>query len=211
MQRRKLNSSRFDRRSRTIFWHIHWHFPAAKESMHDLRVSEQTPLKQILQQHINLVPGNSLKRHALRAYVEAGLERLHILIKKEHCPVRICNMHCQGCIVRDACQGCIVRDACQGCMSGMHCQGCMSGMHVRDACQGCMSGMHVVSVGCLHCERSHTVDNDCDHPLQFDHSCQLTSTIHAPWTASSACNTCGNGEHAKGREISCVSRHLPQA
>lgn len=88
MQRRKQNSSRFDRRSRTIFWHIHWHFPAANESVHDLRVSEQTPLKQILQQHISLAPGNSVKRHALRQYVEAGLENLQILMKKEHCPVR---------------------------------------------------------------------------------------------------------------------------
>ena len=56
--------------------------------MHDLRVSEQTPLKQILQQHISLAPGNSVKRHALRLYVEAGLENLQILMKKEHCPVR---------------------------------------------------------------------------------------------------------------------------
>lgn len=88
MQRRKQNSSRFDRRSRTIFWHIHWHFPAANESVHDVRVSEQTPLKQILQQHISLAPGNSVKRHALRLYVEAGLENLQILMKKEHCPVR---------------------------------------------------------------------------------------------------------------------------
>ncbi len=88
MQRRKQNSSRFDRRSRTIFWHIHWHFPAANESVHDLRVSEQTPIKQILQQRISLAPGNSVKRHALRLYVEAGLENLQILMKKEHCPVR---------------------------------------------------------------------------------------------------------------------------
>lgn len=89
MQRRKLNSSRFDRRSRTIFWHIHWHFPAASESVHDLRVSEQTPLKQILQQHISLSPGNLLRRHALRMHVEAGLDKLQILMKKEHCPVSI--------------------------------------------------------------------------------------------------------------------------
>lgn len=93
MQRRKQNSSRFDRRSRTIFWHIHWHFPAAKESVHDLRVSEQTPLKQILQQHISLAPGNSVKRHALRLYVEAGLENLQILMKKEHCPANKSEFH----------------------------------------------------------------------------------------------------------------------
>ena len=89
MQRRKQNSSRFDRRSRTIFWHVHWRFPAASESVRDLRVSEQTPLKQVLQQHISLVPGNSLKRHALRMYVEAGLENLQIVMKKEHCPVSL--------------------------------------------------------------------------------------------------------------------------
>lgn len=93
MQRRKQNSSRFDRRSRTIFWHIHWHFPAAKESVHDLKVSEQTPLKQILQQHISLAPGNSVKRHALRLYVEAGLENLQILMKKEHCPANKSEFH----------------------------------------------------------------------------------------------------------------------
>ena len=94
MQRRKLNTSRFDRRSRTIFWHIHWQFPAAGQLVHDLRVSEQTPLKQILQQHISLVPGNSLRRHALRLYAEAGLEKLQILMKKEHCQVGVqCPLH----------------------------------------------------------------------------------------------------------------------
>lgn len=87
MQRQKLNSSRFDKRSRTIFWHVHWHFPAAGESLHDQRVSEQIPLNQVLQQHISLTPGNSLRRHALRAYVEAGVQNLQILMKKERCPV----------------------------------------------------------------------------------------------------------------------------
>ena len=87
MQRRKMNSSRFDKRSRTIFWHIHWQFPAAQESVHVARVSEQTPLSQVLQQHLSLMPGNSVRRHALRAYVEAGLQNLRILMKKEHCPV----------------------------------------------------------------------------------------------------------------------------
>lgn len=93
MQRRKQNSSRFDRRSRTIFWHVHWCFPSVKESVHDLRVSEQTPLKQILQQHISLALGNSVKRHALRLYSEAGLEKLQILMMKEHCPANKPQFH----------------------------------------------------------------------------------------------------------------------
>ena len=97
MQRRKLNTSRYDRRTRTIFWHIHWQFPAADESVHDHRVSEQSPLKQLLQQHVSLVPGNSLKRHALRRYVEAGLHNLVLLMKKEHCPVRLHLLHCFLC------------------------------------------------------------------------------------------------------------------
>lgn len=88
MQRRKLNSSRFDRRSRTISWHVEWQFPAAGETVHDQKVSEQTPLQQVLQEHLKLAPGNSLKRHALRLYAEAGMDKLHILMRKEHCPVR---------------------------------------------------------------------------------------------------------------------------
>lgn len=87
MQRQKMNSSRFDKRSRTLFWHVQWHFPAADESVHNQKVSEQMPLIQVLQQHISLTPGNSLRRHALRAYVEAGVQDLQILMKKEHCPV----------------------------------------------------------------------------------------------------------------------------
>lgn len=87
MQRRKLNSSRFDRRSRTIFWHLEWQFPAASEVVHDQKVSEQMPLGQVLQDHLKLAPGNSLKRHALRLYAEAGVDTLHILMRKEHCPV----------------------------------------------------------------------------------------------------------------------------
>ncbi len=105
MQRRKQNSSRFDRRSRTIFWHIHWHFPAANESVHDLRVSEQTPIKQILQQHISLAPGNSVKRHALRLYVEAGLENLQIMMKKEHCPVRSVPFYSSGSVILSTARG----------------------------------------------------------------------------------------------------------
>lgn len=87
MHRQKTNSSRFEKRSKTIFWHVHWHFPAAGESVHDQRVSEQIPLREVLQQHISLTPGNSVRRHALRAYVEAGVQNLQILMKKEHCPV----------------------------------------------------------------------------------------------------------------------------
>ena len=93
MQRRKLNSSRFDKRSRTVFWHVHWCFPAAGESVHDQRVSEQTPLQQVLEQHVSLMPGNSVRRHALRAYVEAGLQNLQILMKREHCPVGCSALH----------------------------------------------------------------------------------------------------------------------
>lgn len=87
MQRRKLNTSRYDRRSRTILWHLEWQFPAANETMHDHKVSEQTPLCQVLQDHLKMAPGNSLKRHALRLYAEAGVHNLHILMRKEHCPV----------------------------------------------------------------------------------------------------------------------------
>lgn len=93
MHRQKLNSSRFEKRSKTIFWHVHWHFPAAGESVHDQRVSEQMPLNDVLQQHISLMPGNSVRRHALRAYVEAGVQHLQILMKKEHCPVRCYAVH----------------------------------------------------------------------------------------------------------------------
>ena len=104
MHRQKVNSSRFDKRSKTIFWHVHWHFPAGDESVHEQRVSEQTPLNQVLQHHISLTPGNSLRRHALRAYVEAGLQNLQILMKKEHCPVQFCAMHAllppEGCFMK---------------------------------------------------------------------------------------------------------------
>lgn len=89
MHRRQLNSSRFDRRSRTILWHVEWQFPAAHQTVHDLKVSEQVPLQQILAEHLKLAPGNSLKRHALRAYAEAGLDSLHLLMRKEHCPVSL--------------------------------------------------------------------------------------------------------------------------
>ena len=84
----KAQQQQVDRRSRTIFWHVHWQFPAAQESVHDQRFSEQSPIRSMLQQHISLTPGNSVKRHALRAYVEAGVQTLQIVMKKEHCQVR---------------------------------------------------------------------------------------------------------------------------
>ena len=108
MQRQKMNSSRFDKRSRTISWHVHWHFPAANESVHDQRVSEQMPLIQVLQQHISLTPGNSLRRHALRAYVEAGVQNLQILMKKEHCPVCCACSACYADVCKPLHEACAV-------------------------------------------------------------------------------------------------------
>ena len=99
-----MNSSRFDKRSRTIFWHVHWQFPAADESVHNQKVSEQTPLIQVLQQHISLTPGNSMRRHALRAYVEAGIQDLQIVMRKEHCPVGFHALHAVHALLPPTCR-----------------------------------------------------------------------------------------------------------
>lgn len=38
--------------------------------------------------HLELQPGQAAKRHKLREYIEAGVESLVFLLKKERCPVR---------------------------------------------------------------------------------------------------------------------------
>ncbi len=62
------------------------------------RVHENTKVGELLRQHLTLQPGEALKHHQLREYVEAGAQdRLAVVMRKERTPVRVCPNHrCWG-------------------------------------------------------------------------------------------------------------------
>lgn len=136
MQRRQTNSTRYDPRSRKLFWRLEWRFsaaaPAAADAtaapppaaagpnkagasaepsqpasanpqqpqqqqaaaaaavVYDGKVDEETLLSGVLGRHLEYRQGAGAQALQLRAYREAGLEGLTVLMRKERCPVSLC-------------------------------------------------------------------------------------------------------------------------
>ncbi|KAI7844644.1 hypothetical protein COHA_001734 [Chlorella ohadii] len=86
MEKRRTNSTRYDGRMQTLYWHVEWSFPAAGCKATDTKVHENTPIAQLLAGHLALQPGAAAKHHALREHREAGQERLTVLLRKERTP-----------------------------------------------------------------------------------------------------------------------------
>lgn len=86
MEKRRTNSTRYDGRMQTLYWHVEWSFPAAGCKATDSKVHENTPIAQLLAGHLALQPGAAAKHHALREYREAGQECLTVLLRKERTP-----------------------------------------------------------------------------------------------------------------------------
>ncbi|PRW59975.1 box C D snoRNA 1 [Chlorella sorokiniana] len=86
MEKRRTNSTRYDGRMQTLYWHVEWSFPAAGCKATDTKVHENTPIAQLLAGHLALQPGAAAKHHALREYREAGQEQLTVLLRKERTP-----------------------------------------------------------------------------------------------------------------------------
>lgn len=87
MKKRKLNTSRYDRAKAAFLWHVEWQFPAANAVIHDDHVKDSEVLRNVLEGHLALKLGNATKRHTLRQYVEAGVDSLTVVMRKEHCKV----------------------------------------------------------------------------------------------------------------------------
>lgn len=85
MARRRRNSSRYEVRTRTVLWHLEWHFPTTGREVHSPQVKENTVLAEVLRELTAIKLGNAARRHELRAYADAGVPNLHVLLRREHC------------------------------------------------------------------------------------------------------------------------------
>mmetsp|Transcript_18153 Transcript_18153/g.59299 ORF Transcript_18153/g.59299 Transcript_18153/m.59299 type:complete len:137 (+) Transcript_18153:531-941(+) len=76
MERRVTNTSRFDRKSKTLQWRVEWVFcsgaDAAGERLTTERVSEEAPLSSALDSLLAPAGGNAVTRQRLRRFVDAG-------------------------------------------------------------------------------------------------------------------------------------------
>lgn len=86
MQRRKSNSTKYDKRSDALLWKVEWQFPGAGTIRVDPRVDESAPLEAVLQAHLRYKRGAAAKTFALRDYAEAGPAALRVLLRKEGSP-----------------------------------------------------------------------------------------------------------------------------
>lgn len=88
MERRRSNSTRYDGRQQLLSWRVEWNFVAAECRVANGRVSERAPLAEVLEHHLKPPPGQSMKTPELQRYVDAGLGRLTVLLRRERTPVR---------------------------------------------------------------------------------------------------------------------------
>ncbi|KAL4859058.1 Box C/D snoRNA protein 1 [Chlorella vulgaris] len=86
MEKRRTNSTRYDGRQQTLYWHIDWRFPAADVGASSLKVHENRVVADLLRSHLALQPGAAARHHAVREYNEAGLEALTVVMRKERTP-----------------------------------------------------------------------------------------------------------------------------
>jgi anti-sigma-K factor RskA len=116
MQRRQTNSTRYDSRSRKLFWRLEWRFAAATAAVataataaaaepqqqqqqqaqqqaaaavtvFDGRVDEEVLLSTVLGRHLEYRQGAGEQALQLQAYRQAGVDSLTVLMRKERCQV----------------------------------------------------------------------------------------------------------------------------
>jgi hypothetical protein len=86
MAKRKLNSTRWDKRRQMLSWHIEWSFKGTEFKVSDTCVSEEKKLTELLEQHLTIAPGTSVRDAALEPYVKAGTGGVKVLLRKERTP-----------------------------------------------------------------------------------------------------------------------------
>lgn len=62
MARRRRNSSRYEVRTRTVLWHLEWHFPTTGREVHSPQVKENTVLAEVLRELTAIKLGNAARR-----------------------------------------------------------------------------------------------------------------------------------------------------
>ncbi|GAB4823295.1 hypothetical protein N2152v2_010341 [Parachlorella kessleri] len=87
MAKRVHNSTRYDPRQRLLRWRVEWDFVGAFCKVVDERAHENTKVGELLRAHLTLQPGEALKHHQLREYVDAAAQgTLAVVMRKERTP-----------------------------------------------------------------------------------------------------------------------------
>lgn len=91
MQKRKRNSTHWDKKNKSLRWHVEWHFTAANDScrVSNAFVPENTILKDLLAKHLTLEPGTTVRQPAMRQYINAGTSGVSVKLKKEKMPANV--------------------------------------------------------------------------------------------------------------------------
>ena len=93
MERRKVNSTRYDGRQQLLSWRVEWQFVGAGCATANGRVSEHTPLGEVLRAHLAPAPGASLKSPELQKYADRGADALTLALRKERTPADVPTYH----------------------------------------------------------------------------------------------------------------------
>lgn len=84
MERRRVNSTRYDGRNKTLSWRVEWNFVKAGCKAVNARVADNKILWDLLQAHLNPPPGETLKYPELHDYTKVGMDGMVIALRKEN-------------------------------------------------------------------------------------------------------------------------------
>ena len=84
MERRRLNSTRYDRRNKSLSWRVEWSFVKAGCKAVNARASDNKVLWDLLQAHLNPPPGEKLKHPELQEYSELSVDSVVLALRKEN-------------------------------------------------------------------------------------------------------------------------------
>eukprot|EP00887_Chlorella_sp_A99_P006711 scaffold3.g6711.t1 len=93
MEKRHANTMRYDGRQQLLSWHLEWSFPAAGCKVSDSRVDERRPLRELLQVHLTLQPGEALVHEGLQEHMDAGADALTVVLRRERSPANAVEYH----------------------------------------------------------------------------------------------------------------------
>ncbi|GMH37249.1 hypothetical protein BSKO_05122 [Bryopsis sp. KO-2023] len=84
MERRRMNNTTYN--GKEIRWRVEWSFEKAGVVVFDQRVLEDRKLEEVLRKHLTVDAGRNALLFKLKDYVDAGIQGLKVVMKKEGTP-----------------------------------------------------------------------------------------------------------------------------
>ncbi|XP_013412241.1 box C/D snoRNA protein 1-like [Lingula anatina] len=103
MTKRKLNSTFFQERTKTIMWTLEWVFPAAQAKHRDKRAGDIETLRSLLGKYLTPGVTDPVVRHKLKQYERAGVDSLTLVMKVEGRPANSVRYH-KLCLDKTLCE-----------------------------------------------------------------------------------------------------------